>query len=508
MEIIEKTGTGQVKKKLRVCAYCRVSTDADEQENSLENQMQHYEDAIRSNSEYDFAGVYHDFAISGYKEKRPGFQKMLADAKAGLIDLIITKSVSRFARNTAVLLKATRELKEQNVGVFFELQNINTLSGEGELMLTIIAAFAQAESESGSEGAKMVYRRKYEAGIPVQYLERSFGYRKGENGEYVPDEKEAVWVKKMFNMAAEGYTPAAITRHLNAEGVKTVQGAEWSDSAVFRILDNEIYKGDYIMHKHFVNEERKLVKNRGEADAWYVENDHKPIVSKSLWEKAQESLQRKREYLAAGSVIEEFTEENYPYMKHVFCAECGFPLYYRIYSNGNRLNWGCSGTKRHGKKFCEGVNVPDSVIRGWEFDGNIYIKMKDDSKGIKEFSFIKESSWKRRHRKKKYDSGLPKKATLEEYPYKNNLFCGKCGYRLTRVVCSDKAVWVCSGSKHKGKLFCQGIRIPDEIIKKNVTAGKDVYIMERKDRHGEKHYSYSGEKPQQDKEQRYGGKET
>lgn len=127
---------------------------------------------------------------------------MLADARAGKIDLILTKSVSRFARNTAIVLQATRELRELNVGVFFELQNINTLSGEGELMLTILSAFAQAESEGGSIGAKMVYQRKYEQGIPVQYLERSFGYKKNSKGEYVPEPSEAKWVRKIFEMAA------------------------------------------------------------------------------------------------------------------------------------------------------------------------------------------------------------------------------------------------------------------------------------------------------------------
>ena len=125
----------------------RVSTDAEEQENSLENQITHYRELIQSNPDYEYVGVYSDFAISGYKEKRPGLQQMLADARAGKMDLILTKSVSRFARNTRIVLEATRELRELNVGVFFELQNINTLSGEGELMLTIIAAFAQAESE-------------------------------------------------------------------------------------------------------------------------------------------------------------------------------------------------------------------------------------------------------------------------------------------------------------------------------------------------------------------------
>lgn len=212
INIIE--GRQEQKKKLKVCAYCRVSTDADEQENSLENQIRHYKDAIQSNPEYEYVGVYSDFAISGFKEKRPGLQQMLADARAGKIDLILTKSVSRFARNTTIVLQATRELKELNVGVFFELQNINTLSGEGELMLTILSAFAQAESESGSVGAKMVYQRKYEQGIPVQYLERSYGYTKNAKGEYVPEPSEAKWVKKIYEMAADGYTVAAITRFL------------------------------------------------------------------------------------------------------------------------------------------------------------------------------------------------------------------------------------------------------------------------------------------------------
>ena len=187
MEIQIREGSREQKRKLKVCAYCRVSTDADEQENSLENQVRHYEMVIKANPDYEYAGVYSDFAISGFKEKRPGLQKMLADAEKGKIDLILTKSVSRFARNTSIVLEATRKLKELNVGVFFELQNINTLSGEGELMLTILAAFAQAESESGSAGAKMVYQRKYEAGIPVQYLERSFGYTKDERGVFVAD---------------------------------------------------------------------------------------------------------------------------------------------------------------------------------------------------------------------------------------------------------------------------------------------------------------------------------
>lgn len=169
--------------KLRVCAYCRVSTEEEEQANSLENQMEHYEEEIRSNPSYEFAGIYHDFGISGFKENRPGFQKMLQAARDHEIDLIITKSVSRFCRNTDTLLKAVRELKDLGVGVIFELQHINTLATSGEILLTVLAAFAQAESENYSALGKMVYTRKYEAGIPVQYLERSFGYDHGPSGE-------------------------------------------------------------------------------------------------------------------------------------------------------------------------------------------------------------------------------------------------------------------------------------------------------------------------------------
>lgn len=500
INIIE--GRQEQKKKLKVCAYCRVSTGADEQENSLENQIRHYKDVIQSNPEYEYVGVYSDFAISGFKEKRPGLQQMLADARAGKIDLILTKSVSRFARNTTIVLQATRELKELNVGVFFELQNINTLSGEGELMLTILSAFAQAESESGSVGAKMVYQRKYEQGIPVQYLERSYGYTKNAKGEYVPEPSEAKWVKKIYEMAADGYTVAAITRFLRSEGLKTVAGAEWSDSAVFRLIENEIYKGDYIMHKYFVNEERKLVRNRGEVDAWYITDDHVPIVSAELWQKAQDELDKKREYLVTGSVIEDFTEENYPYMNRIYCAKCGHPLYRRVYSKGNRLNWGCSGTKRYGKDFCEGINVPDSIIRAWEFTDNIYIRELDTDKGVKQFAYTKEQSWKRRHKRKEYKSKLPK-LSERNYPYMKKIFCGCCGGRLVRSYNTKSGVvfWQCNTWKRKGKDVCEGVRVPDEVIRGWGDISAPIYIRRKDGKNGEKRYSYSGKKPSGSKEE-------
>lgn len=481
--------------KLRVCAYCRVSTEEEEQANSLENQMEHYEEEIRSNPSYEFAGIYHDFGISGFKENRPGFQKMLQDARDHEIDLIITKSVSRFCRNTDTLLKAVRELKDLGVGVIFELQHINTLATSGEILLTVLAAFAQAESENYSALGKMVYTRKYEAGIPVQYLERSFGYDHGPSGEFLPDPGEAPWVKKIYELCADGYRPVQIARHLNEHGVHTKAGSVFTSSTVIRILENEIYKGDYIMHKYYVNAERKEVKNRGEVDAWYIKDDHPALVSRKLWERAQERLSEMREYLATGSVVGSLDEETYPYKKQLFCAECGFPLYRRVYSNGNRVSWICSGEMRYLKEFCAGISVPDSIIRGWgELPGNVYIRSEKDQLGRTTFRYVREKTWARDHKRKEPVVSAPA-LTTENYPYKEHIFCAGCGSKLTRSIGKHgDTIWTCNGRKHKSRAFCEGIRIPDDVIRGWGEIKHDIFISRKEDKHGQRSYSYSRQK--------------
>ena len=481
--------------KFRVCAYCRVSTEEEEQANSLENQMEHYEEEIRSNPSYEFAGIYHDFGISGFKENRPGFQKMLQAARDHEIDLIITKSVSRFCRNTDTLLKAVRELKDLGVGVIFELQHINTLATSGEILLTVLAAFAQAESENYSALGKMVYTRKYEAGIPVQYLERSFGYDHGPSGEFLPDPGEAPWVKKIYELCADGYRPVQIARHLNEHGVHTKAGSVFTSSTVIRILENEIYKGDYIMHKYYVNAERKEVKNRGEVDAWYIKDDHPALVSRKLWDRAQERLSEMREYLATGSVVGSLDEETYPYKKQLFCAECGFPLYRRVYSNGNRVSWICSGEMRYLKKFCAGISVPDSIIRGWgELPGNVYIRSEKDQLGRTTFRYVREKTWARDHKRKEPVVSAPE-LTTENYPYKEHIFCAGCGSKLTRSIGKHgDTIWTCNGRKHKGRAFCEGIRIPDDVIRGWGEIKHDIFISRKEDKHGQRSYSYSRQK--------------
>ena len=481
--------------KKRVAAYCRVSTEHDEQEESLENQVSHYEREIKANPTYEFVEVYYDFGISGFKEDRRNFQRMLQDARDGKIDLIITKSISRFARNTDTVLKATRELKALNVAVFFELQDINTFTSEGELMMTVYAAFAEAESQSTRELNKMAYQRRYEAGIPVQHLERCFGYDKNESGEYIIKEDEAKWVRKMYQMIADGYTAASVKRYLNDNGVKTVKGAKWQDSTVFLIIESEIYKGDYIMQKTFVNDDRRQVRNRGQVDSWYVEHDHVPIVSIRLWQKAQDALRERRHYRVGRMDIKELKPENYPYMGKIFCAYCGRPLYPRIYSRGNRLNWGCAGKKRYGKDFCRGVNVLDTVLKSWDFEGNVYIYEKTVERGLREYDYYKESYWKRHNKKKAAPQTAPE-LNDENYPYRHKLHCGLCGGQLTRTVNtkSGRVTWLCSNQKHKAKP-CPGIRIFDEVVRKWMPIESDIYITARRKDNGEKCYAYTREAP-------------
>ncbi len=474
-----------VKKKLRVAAYCRVSTEHDEQENSLENQKAHYEELIRNNKNYEYAGVYYDFAVSGFKENRDGFQNMIDDALSGKIDLIITKSISRFARNTEVFLDSIRKLREKHIDVYFELQGINTLSANGELLMTIYAAFAEAESVNTRELIKLSYRRKYEAGISVSHLERSFGYTRDEDGiKIVPE--EAKWVRKAYEMAADGYTDTAILQFLNKNGVTSPKGIPWTGTSIGRLLANEIYKGDFINHKTYVDDNRKQRRNKGEEDMWYVEDDHPAIVSKQLWQKAQNA---KAQRLAKMTFRYEEGERSYE--RKLFCAYCGHRLQPRIYSKGNRMSWDCSGVKRFGKEFCRGINLPDVTAAEWNPDNNIYVYEKESDKGIREYGYYSESYWKRGYKKKVFESGVPE-LNEENYPYKNKIFCADCGSMLVRHIQTKnkKIIWICNGTKRKGVSFCQGVRIPDEEVK-NMKIEAKTYISERRRSDGTKCYSYS-----------------
>ena len=252
VKVINKRPASVLQKK-RVCAYARVSTDSRRQEDSLENQMETYERMITGNPEYEFIGVFADQGISGYCENRPQFQRMMEKARAGEIDLIITKSISRFARNTVTVLQFARELKELGVGIFFEEQNINTLSGDGEMMLAVLASFAQEESRSMSENNKWSIRKKFERGEVMITTSRFLGYDKNEYGDLIVNRKEAEIVSLTFGtingmLCNEKYKGVFICRSITPLKTKeTIQGKTTGKCRVitFRKITNQLYRRRY-----------------------------------------------------------------------------------------------------------------------------------------------------------------------------------------------------------------------------------------------------------------------
>lgn len=367
IKVIKPTKAVQQQKK-KVCAYVRVSTDSLQQEDSLENQTTYFKGFITANPEWEFVGIYSDQGISGYKENRPRFQKMIEDARAGNIDLIVVKSISRFARNTETVLKFTRELKSIGVGIFFELQNINTLSGAGELMLTILAAFAQAESEGASANAKMTYKRKFESGIPAHGLESTFGYKANAQGDIVVDEEKAAVVRQIFDLAEQGIWPSKIKQYLNKNGVPGCAGGDWDDTAVFRVLHNVSYKGDLILQKTYRDSRRKQRKNEGQVDQWYIAENHQPIVPPDQWDKVQEILQKRSERLQTPAPPKpdkpRSSRNTYPLSNLIYCPICGEKLIHK-WGKGRNEYWACKTNLKVGKDACKGIWLPAEVANSW-----------------------------------------------------------------------------------------------------------------------------------------------
>ena len=281
-------------RKKRVAAYARVSLDSERLMHSLSAQVSYYSEYIQKNPHWIYAGVYADEGITGtLTDKRDEFKRMIADCEAGKIDIILVKSISRFARNTVDLLKTVRHLKELGIEVRFEKENINSMSNDGELMLSILASFAQEESRSISENVKWGTRKRFEKGIPNGRV-RVFGYRwEGDTLVIVPEEAETV--KRIFADFIGGKVPRAIAKGLNDDGITTRMGCKWSDFGIRTILNNITYTGNMLLQKVFVDDpitkHRKI--NRGELPRYFVENTHKAIISKDIFDKAQKEFERR-----------------------------------------------------------------------------------------------------------------------------------------------------------------------------------------------------------------------
>ena len=264
---VGNTATKIEVKKLRVAVYCRVSTDTEEQASSYETQISHYEESIRSKPEWELVNVYADDGISATStKKREEFNRMIEDCKKGLIDMIITKSISRFARNTVDCLNYIRMLKDMNIPVYFEKESINTMDAKGEVMITIMASLAQQESESLSQNVKLGMQYRFQQGKIMVNTSCFLGYDKDENGNLVINPKQAEIVKRIYREYLEGKSILAICRGLERDKIRTARGnPRWHDSSVRKILENEKYMGDALLQKTYTVDflQKKRVKNNG-----------------------------------------------------------------------------------------------------------------------------------------------------------------------------------------------------------------------------------------------------
>lgn len=385
----------QTIRKKKVCAYARVSTDSRRQEDSLENQTTTYQRLITGNPEYEFAGVYADQGISGYCENRPQFQKMLDKARSGEIELIITKSISRFARNTVTVLKVARELKELGVGIFFEEQKINTLSSEGEMMLTVLASFAQEESQSMSENNKWSIRKKFERGEYMINTSRFMGYDKNEYGDLIVNPKEALVVEFIFDLYLLHVGSSRLSALLNFLGVETVTGRKWEGGTINGMLSNEKYKGDFHIQKYYTpeNVRNHTRKNRGEVQSYYISENHRPIVTPEVWERAQAERERQKKNRNIGLDNTSKFQNRYPLSGMLFCPYCGKSLRRRQVYN-KKIQWLCATYIEEGKQACKGIRVDDAEVSSRQITEPMVIEeaVKD---GKKYYSYTRKADFDR-----------------------------------------------------------------------------------------------------------------
>ena len=358
--------------RIRVAAYCRVSTDSEEQLSSYKSQVMYYSDLIKKNKEWELADIYADEAITGTQvTKREEFQRMINDGVNGQIDMVITKSISRFARNTLDTLKYVRLLKEHNIAVYFEDEKINTLTMDGELLLVVLSSVAQQEVENISNNVKKGLKMKMKRGELIGFQGcLGYDYDASDKSIHVNME-EAEIVKLIFQMYIEGQGATLIKNELNNLGFKSKKGNLWTQSTVIGIIRNEKYKGDILLGKTFTVDpiSKRRLDNLGEEDQFYIKNHHEPIVSEEVFEKAQEILKRRgknRSKMVSTSGKREKFSRQYAFSCMLECGFCGSNLSRRSWHSSSvhqKTMWQCvTGTKR-GKQYCpDSKGLPEKVI--------------------------------------------------------------------------------------------------------------------------------------------------
>ena len=348
--------------KKRVAAYARVSMEKEAMLHSLAAQVAYYSDLIRKNSEWAYAGVYVDEGLTGTKENRPQFQRLLSDCRAGKVDMILVKSISRFARNTVTLLETVRELKALGIDIYFEEQHIHTISGDGELMLTILASFAQEESRSVSDNCKWRIRSQFANGQPTGQTIYGFDVK---NGMYTIKPKEAEVVRSIYDMYLSGMGRLKIVRALNEKGIPSPDGGEWMPSVVSDILRNEKYAGDLMLQKYYVNNhiEKKTLPNRGELPQYFVQDDHKGIIDRDTFLMVQiEMARRKKKY---GRKKEKTIVTTEGLTGKIFCGICGKGYNRKITKAGTpyaKPVWICRTFNLKGNALCASKQIPEDIL--------------------------------------------------------------------------------------------------------------------------------------------------
>lgn len=373
------------KPKLRVAAYCRVSTDSDEQATSYDAQIEHYTEYISKNPEWVLAGIFADDGITGTNtKKRDEFNRMIEECHSGNIDMIITKSISRFARNTLDCLKYIRELKDLNIPVFFEKEAINTMDSKGEVLLTIMASLAQQESQSLSQNVKLGIQYRYQQG-KVQINHNHFlGYTKDADGNLVIDEAQAEIVRRIYREYLQGLSMDKIAAGLEADGILTGAGkTKWYSSTINKILRNEKYIGDALLQKTYTTDflTKKRIKNNGTVPQYYVEGDHEAIIPKDIFLLVQEELVRRRVVHTSENGKRHCYSCKHCFAQIVFCGECG-EFYRRIHWNNRgckSIVWRCCSRLENTGHACHSRTVNETLLEQVVIDAiNRVLCQKDD----------------------------------------------------------------------------------------------------------------------------------
>ena len=396
MIIPAKVQTAESRRKyhqLRVAAYCRVSTAQEEQQNSYQVQIAYYTDLINRKKEWTLAGIFADEGISGTQtKKRTEFNHMIRMCRNKKIDLVITKSISRFARNTVDCLEYVRQLKDLGIGVIFEKENINTLTMTSEFMIALYGSFAQAESESISKNVSWGKEKAYREGkVQFQY-KYLLGYKKGADGkpEIVPEEAETV--RLIYTLFLDGYSMSRIKKLLENKGILTSQGKKvWNESLIRSILKNEKYAGDALLQKTFTSDciTHKIVKNHGERPMYLVTDHHEPIIDRDTYNRVQQELARRssKRKVSDKTITEQGKySSKYALTELLICGKCGTPYRRTTWvSRGKKLIvWRCISRLEHGRRYCpdsptiKEENLHRGIIRAI----NNYYSCRDDIKRI------------------------------------------------------------------------------------------------------------------------------